>query len=126
MPAGTIRIEGLKELRKASKAAGKATDKLVREALKQAGEPVRVRAELLAQMDVQAGAKWSRMKTGTTTRTVYIAPAAKRAGGSPRPNFGGLLMRKAMAPALEQRQDQAVREIEEALDKIADVFERGA
>jgi hypothetical protein len=64
------------------------------------------------------------MKVGSTVRSVYIAPAARRAGGSPRPNFGGLLMRKAMIPAVEEKKDEAIRELEQALDNIADVFHR--
>lgn len=92
--------------------------------MKDAGGPVRDQAEHLAQTDIRAGAKWSRMKIGVTMRSVYIAPAGRRSGGSPRPNFAGVLMRKAMLPAVEQKKDESVARLEKALDSVADIWER--
>src|SRR5687768_9727286 len=100
--AASIQVKGLRELQRASRAAGKATRTAVRGALADAGGPVRARAEQLAQSEIPtAGPKWSRMKIGVTMRSVYVAPAARRAGGSPRPNFGRLLLTRAMLPAVE-------------------------
>lgn len=64
------------------------------------------------------------MKVGSTVNTVYVAPAARRAGGSPRPNYGGLLMRRAMLPAVDEKRAEVIDKFEDALDKIANVFDR--
>jgi hypothetical protein len=97
----------------------------VREALREAGGPVRDHAQSLAQSRIRnATPRWTRMKVGSTMSTVYVAPSARRAGGSPRPNYGGLLMRKAMIPAVDEKQDEVIAKFEDALDKIANVFDR--
>jgi hypothetical protein len=126
MPAAAeIQIKGLRELQRASKAAGAATHREVRKALGDAAGPVRERAEQLAQSQIRnVGAKWSRMRIGVTVRSVYVAPAARRSGGSPRPNMGGLLLSKSMMPALDEKTDEVMREFEHALDNIADIWER--
>lgn len=119
--AATIRVEGLRGLQRAAKAAGKETAREVTRALKESAGPVQATAERLA-VDIGAGPRWSRMRIGATTTKVYVAPAARRRGGSPRPNFGGRLLGRAMMPALEQEQDEVIRAFEKALDNIADVF----
>jgi hypothetical protein len=126
MASATIKVEGLRGLQRASRAAGKETAREVTRALKDAAVPVQQTAQRLAATDARAGAKWSGMRIGATTKKVYVAPSARRTGGSPRPNFAGRLMSRAMLPALEQKQDEVMRRMEKALDNIADVFEKGA
>lgn len=124
MPA-TIQVMGLREFQRACSKAEKATRTEVRSALREAGAPVREHAEHLAQTQIRnAGMRWSRMKIGSTTSMVYVAPAARRAGGSPRPNFGGLLMKRALLPAVDEKRDEVIERFEKALDNVADVFER--
>ncbi len=65
------------------------------------------------------------MRIGATTTKVYVASAARRSGGSPRPNFGTRLMVRSMLPALAAEQDDVIRRMEKALDEIAEIFEKG-
>jgi hypothetical protein len=127
--AGTsagIEVKGLREMQKAARIAGKTTNKEVQKALRDAGGPVADRAESLARSEIRnATLPWSRMKVGSTVKSVYITPAARRSGGSPRPNYGVLLLERAMNPAVEQTMDETVRRLEKAIDEIEDVFEKG-
>jgi hypothetical protein len=119
-----LKVTGLREFQRACRSAEKATRTEVTKALRDVGGPVRDEAEQLAQSQIRnVGARWSGMKVGSSVRSVYIRPSARRAGGSPRPNLGGLLMRQMIAAA-ENKQDETIRRFEEALDRIADVFER--
>ena len=58
------------------------------------------------------------MRVGITgTSLVYLAPASRRKGGSPRPNLGRLLLGKAMEPAVEQREPLIVASVEQSIDR---------
>lgn len=120
-----IKVEGLREMKRASRAAGKACQKEVTAALKDVGGPVADEAERLAQSTIRnATPRWTAMRVASTARAVSILPKARRAGGSPRGNYGGLLMR-SMWQANENKQDETVERFEDALDKIGHVFQRG-
>lgn len=121
MPVTGVRVSGLRELQRACRASERDVRLGVRSKLREAAEPVRSTAEQLAVSSISnIGTTWSRMRTGVTASAVYVAPAARRRGGSPRPNLGGLLMREAMEPALEQRRGDVERAVEQAIDEIAD------
>ena len=124
MAVGTIKVEGLRSLQRASTAAGKETAREVTRALKESAGPVQATAQRLA-LASGAGTRWSRMRIGATSTKVYVAPASRRRGGSPRPNFAGRLMGKALLPALAAEEDETVRRFESALDRIGVVFEKG-
>lgn len=112
-------MRGLAELNRAFKQVevGLRTD--LRAGLLDAAEPVRTTAEDLAAGNIRnIGGRWSQMKKGATGRIVYVAPRARRRGGSPRPNLGGLLMREAMLPALDRRQREVERKLETLLDRL--------
>jgi hypothetical protein len=64
--------------------------------------------------------RWAEQRIGVTARTVYIVPRAKRRGGSGRPNLKGLLLGRAMEPALVAKTD----EVEEAAVKMLDSLAR--
>lgn len=116
-----VRVEGLRDFLRAVNAADKQTKKLVRTGLREVAEPVRVEAEARASGSIRnIGPVWSRMKTGVTSRVVYVAPATRRRGGSPRPNLGRLLMTEALEPALEAKRNEVVDKVEQALDNIID------
>lgn len=115
----TIVVEGLEEFRRDMRVMAATVDKEARVALRAAAEPVRTRAEDLAAGNIRnIGPVWSRMRLGVTLRVVYVAPRARRAGGSPRPNLGGLLMNEAMVPALEEKEPEVI----EAMDGFIDGF----
>lgn len=91
----------------------------VRKALKEAAEPVRMAAEQLAVSSIRnVGPTWSRVRVGTRTGSVYIAPQARRRRGSPRPNLGKLLLEEALWPAAKAGEADMVRQVERALDQL--------
>lgn len=121
MPAAAVRVQGLRELQRACAASDRELRLGVRSKLKEAAEPVRQEAERLALGEIRnLGSSWSRMRVGVTTTLVYVAPASRRSGGSARPNLGGLLMRRAMQPALETKARDVERTLERVIDDIAD------
>jgi len=82
-------------------------------------EPVRARAEQRVPSNISnVGGKWSRIKSGVTGATAYIAPAARRSGGSPRANLGRLLFRE-MSEALDEKRPEVIKGYEEMLDRLA-------
>ena len=128
MPAlGAVKIHGLRDLNRALKTASKETRKEVREAEKQIAEPVRQAAVELATREIRnIGREWSQMRIGVTTKAIYIAPKKRRKQGTARKNLASLLMDRAMEPALEQNRHRFEADIEAALDRVADHFNRGA
>lgn len=60
--------------------------------------------------------RWSAMRVGIAPTLVYVAPRARRSGGSPRPNLAPLLMERAMRPAVDEHSDEVVEKLEVALD----------
>jgi hypothetical protein len=118
---GAVHVEGLKEVNRAFGKIDKSLAKEVRDALKKAGEPVRAHAETLAVGNISnIGPTWSRMRLGSTSTGVYLAPKARRRGGSGRPNLGRLLLGASMFPAIEEKADEIEREVEKALDDLTD------
>lgn len=113
-----VQIRGLRELNHALQAYNKDLQRELRDELRDAAEPVRGRAESLASSSISNIGFWSQMRTGVTSRVVYVAPRRRRRGGSPRPNLAGLLMGQAMEPALDAEQGQVVRSVESMLDRL--------
>lgn len=86
-------------------------------------EPVRAAAEghALAIGRVSRSPAWGAMRTGATTRVVYVAPRKRgsRTGRQKRPNLAGLLMDRAMQPALDEHEAQVIREFDGFLASMA-------
>jgi hypothetical protein len=119
MPYTGVRVKGLRELDRAFAKLDKNLKKDLRNELKLAGEPVRAKAESLAFSEIShIGPVWGRMKIGVTTKHVYVAPRARRAGGSSRPNLGRLLMAEAMEPALEKERGEVLKRVDEMLGRL--------
>ncbi len=127
MPAsGAIRVKGLNDLHRALKTADNQTRLGVRKVERQVAEPVRVEAEQLAAREIShIGTEWSTMRIGITQKLVYVAPKRRRRQGSPRKNLAGLLMDKAMQPALERNRAKIEKNFEDMLDGMAGDFNRG-
>jgi len=120
MPVGEIRVQGLRELQIAFSETSAEMKKALRAELREVAEPVRVGAESLAMKEIShLGPGWSRMRIGTTLNTVYVAPKSHRQGGSPRPNLAGLLMDKAMQPALEEAEPEILAGLTLMLDRVS-------
>jgi hypothetical protein len=62
------------------------------------------------------------MRIGVTQRLVYVAPKTRRTVGSPRANFGGLLLNRSLQPALDQQADQVTEGVGRLLDRVNSRF----
>lgn len=123
MAGSMVKVEGLREFQRACNKAPKDARKEMRKRLKAVGEPVRAEAERLAAGGISnIGPRWSRMKTGRTASGVYVAPRARRGGGTPRPNLAPLLLTRAMIPALTNKSEEVVREFEDMIDNLVRDF----
>ena len=117
-----LNVKGLSDFIKAADAAGRETKKQVRDRLRQVAEPVLADARTkLARYDERSASR-----LGISIRragTVSVEQRLRRTTGA-RPDFGVLQMQSALIPALDENTDRVEREFEQALDDIADVFER--
>lgn len=104
-----------------------------RAGMRQVAEPVRRDAEASALTGIRnmsASPRWARMRVGVTRQMVYVAPrqrGVRTAGdrGLARPNLAGLLMSRAMQPALDRHEQEVNANFERLLDRVADDFNRG-
>lgn len=120
--AARVTTTGLREFIRAVDAAGKETKRQVRKRLREVGELVRDDARsLFAPYDGGSAAGY-----GVSVRRVgrVTVEQRRRKTTGKRPDYGALQMRKALLPAAEQNQAELVKRFEQALDDIADVFER--
>lgn len=100
---GGIQVQGYRELMRSFALISNGLRRDLRSQLAEAASPAKDRAESLADTNIRnIGGRWSRMRIGVTTTAVYLAPATRRRGGSPRPNLGPLLMKDSMLPAVEE------------------------
>lgn len=114
---GEIHVKGQKELERAFKQLRKEVLQDLRPTLLRLAEPVRATAETLAVQEIEnIGDQWGRMRIGATVKGVYVAPRSKNRGGSRRPNLSGLLMSRAMQPALDQHQDRIRAEFDTVIN----------
>lgn len=121
MPAfEPIRVEGLTDLIKAFRAADAGLGREVRKTLLETGEVVKDAAQQKAGAGISnIGPRWSLMRLGMSgDALLYIVPASRNRGGSPRPNLAGLLLEKAMIPAAEENEELVRHEFENALDDL--------
>lgn len=127
MPASdAIRVEGLRELNRAFARADQVLHRDLTGGLREAAEPVRADAESLALSSIpRIGLPWSRMRVGVTRRVVYVAPQRRgRKRGRRRPNLAGLLMGRAMSPALERNRGEVESRVGRVLDTVGREWER--
>ncbi len=129
----TVSVRGLVELNRALKAADKTTRAEFRLGFRKVAEPVRLEAERLALSDItRITEPWARMRTGVTTKAVYVAPRQRGIksgrGDDPkrRPKFADLLITRSLVPALERKQGEVERGIFKLVDHALDVFNREA
>lgn len=102
----------------------------MQDAFKDVAEPIRAGAEARAFVQIpRIGRRWGLMRTGLTSTRVYVAPRERgkasrvnRALG--RPNLAGLLMDRAMQPALDANEAQVAARFDDALERIEQIWER--
>jgi hypothetical protein len=131
--AGAV-VEGYQDLQRALKRADRDIRLGMRKELREVAGPVQATAERNAVDRIRnIGVEWPRMRIGITQKSVYVAPAQRGVGSratpgqrtKKRPNLAPLLMDRAMQPALDQHQEQIMRDLERMLDRVADKFNRG-
>ena len=128
MPALTgARVHGLAAMQRAFATANKDLSKDLRAKLRKVAEPVRSDAETRAVSQIPGvGRDWSRFRTGVTRNSVYVAPRERgRRSAYRRPNFAGLLMDRAMQPALDAHANEIEDELGDVLDEILTHWGRG-
>lgn len=90
--------------------------------LREAAEPVQARAQSLAVEKIRnIGPRWSLMRVGVTTAGAYVAERQRGLKGPHprrRPNLAGLLVDRALEPALQENHDRVVAALERGLDRI--------
>lgn len=120
--ADTVRVKGLREFQRALAKGDKETKKQVRDRLKKVGEIVRVAAaERFSGIDAGSA---SGFRVAVRQRGVAVEQSRKRTTGL-RGDYGALQMRRALVPAVDEKEGEVVDEFERALDDIADIVERG-
>lgn len=127
MPAGEVRVEGLRELQRAFKAADRTLARDLREGLRNVADPVRATATQLALQNItRIGIPWSEMRIGVTSTTVYVAPKRRgtRDPRKRRPNLALLLLGRSMLPAVEQNQQVIEAGFDRLLDDVENAFGR--
>ena len=65
------------------------------------------------------GGDWGQMRTGVLTRAIYVAPRQRNRGGDRRPNLAGMLMDRAMQPALDDKEGEILHALEAVVDDLA-------
>lgn len=127
MAGATLRVEGFRDFQRALKVAEAELHKEFRTTLRKVAEPVRTDAERLAVSAIPTiGLPWSRMRVGVTQTSVYVAPKRRGRGGpnSRRPNLKGLLLGRALDPALDMNEERITQGFEDALLDVARKWER--
>jgi F0F1-type ATP synthase membrane subunit b/b' len=119
--AGTVRVHGYREFQRAAKNAPKDIKRETRKAFARVGDLVKDEAaQLFESIDARSAAGF---KTRVRQRGVAVEQSLRKTTGT-RPDFGGTQMRVALVPALEEKEDEVERELEDAIDTVADLFVR--
>lgn len=113
MPAGAVRVTGLRQLQKALRDYDKEAAKELRAALRGAGESVRARAqELFAPVNAESAQGF---KVRVRLRGVAVEQSKPRTTGQ-HPEYGALQMKRALLPALGSERDALMEKVDAALD----------
>lgn len=121
MADATLRVTGYREFVRACDRAGKESKKEVRAALREVGNLVKVEgAKRFENVDARSAAGF---RTVVRQRGVSVEQSLRKTTGL-RPDFGALQMRKALLPALAFEDINVERQMEHAIDRVADHFDR--
>jgi hypothetical protein len=117
--AQALRVKGLRELIRATDKSTKQLKKGTRDALRRAGDIVRVDArDRFADVDARSAAGY---RTVVRQRGVSVEQSIGRTTGK-RPDYGAKQMREALSPALDAKSGEVEKEFEAVLDEIARNF----
>lgn len=104
----------------------------MRATLANVAEPIRADAEDLAGRSIRnlhEGDPWTRMRAVARRNLVYVAPVergtrTRRTPQRARPNLAGLLMDRAMQPALDQNIGMVAERVDRMLAAVGADWER--
>ena len=117
----TLKVNGYREFLWACSNADRETKRYVRGTFRSVGDTVKTDAALrLGTISSRSAAGF---KTRVRQRGIAVEQSLRRTTGR-RPDWGATQMRRALLPALEENEGRTVREFEQAVDKVADHFER--
>jgi hypothetical protein len=112
----SVRVTGLREVQRAFRAMGKEADKMVRDELKQVGDIVR--ADAAQRFESISPSSAAGYKVSVRQGSISVRQSKRKTTGK-RPDFGTLQMRVALEPALAANEQQVVRALDAALDRLA-------
>lgn len=120
--AGAVHVKGLRELTRDFKKMSKELDDEVTDELKRVAEPVKQVATRYALGHIgnmPRSPRWAGMRVGVAKGrgVVWMRPAARRRGGSPRSNLGPLLQRE-MEAAVENKEQEVVNGLDKMLGRL--------
>lgn len=119
---GPIRVSGIRELLRATDRAGKETKTAVRQIIRNTALHVRILArERFDRYDTRSAAGY---RVVVRQRGVAVEQSLRKVTGK-RPDYGSLQMRRALLPAARIEAAETERQLELAIDRIADHFSRG-
>lgn len=116
MPSFTVRVSGLRETVAAFRRIDGSLVKEVRDALKEAAEPVASSAR--QKISRYRGASLGTIRPRASGASVFVRQDARKVTGR-RGDFGALQMRKGLEPALEENAEEVVSKVDDALGKLA-------
>jgi len=119
--AERLRVRGYREFLRAADRASRESKREVRSAFRDVGEGVREEAaQRFAHVSPRSAAGY---RVRVRQRGVSVEQSLRKTTGT-RPDFGEVQMRDALIPALEDNADDIERRMTDAIDRIADHFER--
>lgn len=117
---GELVVHGYREFMRACAHAPKEAKREVRLILREAGESVRRNAT--ERFDAYSTKSAHGYRVAVRTRGITVEQSLRKTTGR-NPQWGALQMRKALLPALSHERQAFERDMEHAVDLIADVFE---
>lgn len=122
MAQSTTRVRGLKEFIRAANKAEKETRKTVHLKLREAGDVVRVEAR--QRFDRYSVKSASGFRIRSRVGGVFVEQSLRKTTGQ-HPEYGNLQMVRALEPALDAKQGEVERRLEQAMDELADILDKG-
>lgn len=111
----TVRVQGLRELQAAFRKMDKELSKELRDNLREAGKIVQQEASsLFSGVDARSAAGY---KVRVRARGVAVEQSLGRTTGQ-HGQYGALQMRKALVPALDNKESAVVDRLEDMLDTL--------
>ena len=116
----SIEVKGWKELIRASRQVEPNTRREMRRAFREVGELVRSDAAArFSPIDARSAAGY---KVRVRQRGVAVQQSLRKTTGK-RPDYGALQMRRALLPALTANEAETEQRIEDALDRVIEIWE---